>query len=168
MKWGDKHVNGCKVQNCLKLHPELCVRSLALECYDRGCQAKLHTKKCKRSFFKHRNDYGTAPQHPRQLQGGQRVSPGHRPVGQTYRNNQGRFPNRNQHLPENSSRSARPQVWQQQDNQNFQNLTVQPQLEAVMQVILQQQQELTKLAMQEIVSQFGGGTMRDSVPQFSC
>ena len=52
MKWCDKHSNGCKQLQCSKLHPDLCVRSLALECFDKKCQAKLHTKMCKRSPLK--------------------------------------------------------------------------------------------------------------------
>ena len=36
MSWGDKHSKGCKDLQCPKVHPELCVRSLALECFDRN------------------------------------------------------------------------------------------------------------------------------------
>ena len=167
MKWGDKHVNGCRVPSCPKLHPELCVRSLALECYDRNCHYKLHTKKCKRTFYKQRNDYEPVSRPQRRHQGGHSLYAGHRPTAQFNRNNRGRCHNRNQGQSEHSSRPAMPQVWQSQSNQNFQNLTVQPQLEAVMQVILQQQQELIKMAMEELVSQFRGGSMRDIVPQYS-
>ena len=49
MKWGDKSVNGCKSVPCDKLHPLLCPRSLDLKCFEKACDVKLHTRKCKRA-----------------------------------------------------------------------------------------------------------------------
>ena len=49
MKWGDKSVNGCKSVPCDKLHPLLCPRSLDLKCFEKTCDVKLHTRKCKRA-----------------------------------------------------------------------------------------------------------------------
>ena len=48
LTWGDKHDKGCKEETCEFLHPVLCVKSLDMECLDENCQAKLHTRKCKR------------------------------------------------------------------------------------------------------------------------
>ena len=48
MKWGPKHVNGCKESPGPKAHPVMCIKSLDLKCLDRNCPAKLHTSKCSR------------------------------------------------------------------------------------------------------------------------
>ena len=52
LTWGDKHDKGCKEETCEFLHPVLCVKSLDMECLDEKCQAKLHTRKCKRPVKK--------------------------------------------------------------------------------------------------------------------
>ena len=52
LTWGDKHEKGCKEETCEFLHPVLCVKSLDMECLDENCQAKLHTRKCKRPVKK--------------------------------------------------------------------------------------------------------------------
>ena len=49
MKWGDKSVNGCKNVPCGKLHPLMCPRSLDLKCFEKTCDVKLHTRKCRRA-----------------------------------------------------------------------------------------------------------------------
>ena len=52
----------------------------------------------------------------------------------------------------NQRNQQQPKVWQ---DQGFSNQTVQPQLEAIMQAIFKQQQELTRITVQEITSKFG-------------
>ena len=52
LTWGDKHEKGCKEETCEFLHPVLCVKSLDMECLEENCQAKLHTRKCKRRVKK--------------------------------------------------------------------------------------------------------------------
>ena len=167
MKWGDKHLRGCKDKNCQKLHPELCVRSLALECYDKNCAAKLHTRKCKRHISK-----STSSWHPDRSRNANSSSSNN--TAHLSRNN--RWPRqdsrdhvnfgRHQRHGSQPSHQAerqqnRPQIWQEQvEDSNFPNMTVQPQLEAILQTIFKQQQELTRSAMREVVSQFGAGGSR--------
>ena len=55
-------------------------------------------------------------------------------------------------IPNNQHPQQQPRVWQ---DQGFPNQTVQPQLEAIMEAIFKQQQELTRITMQEIASKFG-------------
>ena len=173
MKWGDKHVNGCKIVQCPKLHPELCVRSLALECLDRKCQAKLHTSKCKRSRAPLRNGPASG-QHVHQSGGkGRPVSHANRagrehqhdpgPRGQTTHNDAaGGAPH-----PNLGPGQGGPQVWQSQDNSGFQTMTVQPQLEAFIRAMMQQQQEMTRMAMRELTSQLQRCGARGTCPTHS-
>ena len=170
MKWGDKHIRGCKEKNCPKLHPELCVRSLALECLDRNCAAKLHTRKCKRHTNKPPTSWNS---------GQNRAGSSNRPQGSKPNN---RWPSHDQNYPNskqsrNNSQTSRPPyhtgshrqqqppppVWQgHTEEQSFPNMTVQPQLEAILQTIFKQQQELTRSALKEVVSQLGAGGPRGS------
>ena len=186
MKWGDKHPNGCKQPRCTKLHPELCVRSLALECLDRKCPAKLHTKRCRRAAYSathHKTNQLGGSGHP-QNRGGQRQQlrggigqqfAGRSGQGQQYadragqgqqhasRAGQGQQQHRDQPRKaghsdsDGHSTTARcdSQAWQSQINQGFPNLTVQPQLEAIIQAMMKQQQELTRIALKELTPQFG-------------
>ena len=48
MKWGNKHINGCKSSPCPKAHPALCIKSLDLKCLDKHCPVRVHTSKCVR------------------------------------------------------------------------------------------------------------------------
>ena len=118
MKWGDRHQNGCSDANCLKVHPTVCSNSLDLICLDRKCASKLHTFKCKRS---NPSSPKRAPLRNRQV-----VGPSGGPNG-----------------PVHGRGGAHPNPWMvnprqsapQHDSvppQSFQNVTVQPQLEAYM------------------------------------
>ena len=48
MRWGDKILKGCKDEQCPKLHPPLCPKSLDLKCLDKACPHKLHAQNCVR------------------------------------------------------------------------------------------------------------------------
>ena len=148
---------------CPKLHTKLCVRSLALECLDKKCSAKLHTKRCKRSSAKPRD--GGKPnsisnQSSReQTHGGSRQG---RKQGGTGQGRQRGTDQARQRATGQGRQQATGQGRQQgredrhpQPSQDFPNLTVQPQLEAFMQALMKQQQELTRIALKEMTAQLG-------------
>ena len=173
MKWGDKHPKGCKLSQCPKLHPDLCVRSLALECYDKKCEARLHTKKCKRSTPKPAKSHqpGAGQGQPKSRTGNSGTYP--RPVQR--RQNSGNGGQNRDPVPREQQQKTdgqgpiQSQVWQAQANQSFPNLTVQPQLEAFMQALIKQQQELTKIALKEMAARLGTCGVRGSChPHSNC
>ena len=184
MKWGDKHANGCKQSQCPKLHPELCVRSLALECFDKKCQAKLHTKRCRRSPVtttsqgrtfghtkpQHGNNHGGASSggysHGGAGSGGRKQGGGgsggqHRGGPSTGRNHSGSWnqihqsDDVGQYGQHCAGNAWAGQVSDKEGRQGFPNMTVQPQLEAFMQALMKQQQELTRITLKEITAQLG-------------
>ena len=126
MKWGDRNESGCKDAECDKVHPLVCDKSLELKCFDKDCAYKLHILKCKRvntSVRKPVHDAGPGAQ-PQQRAG--RDPPRHAPVIQPWQKN-----NSSSNQQVSSTEVINP-------SQNFQKMTVQPQLEAYMKVVRQE------------------------------
>ena len=48
LTWGSGGDKGCDGSNCGKFHPEVCPSSVHLQCFDKNCKWKLHTRKCRR------------------------------------------------------------------------------------------------------------------------
>ena len=48
LTWGQGGERGCDGSTCGKFHPEVCPSSKHLQCFDRNCKWKIHTRKCRR------------------------------------------------------------------------------------------------------------------------
>ena len=141
MKWGHRNEKGCKDAEFGKLHPLLCDKSLDLKCFDKSCPHKLHTLRCKRKSVLSADDsrsgrppgQGAQPQKNTRRQTSRRTSsntnpwqtqPDHSHLGQAGDPTQG---GKQQPLHAN--------------DEGFQKLTVQPQLDAYMIKIRQEMWE---------------------------
>ena len=130
MKWGDRNERGCIDAECGNLHPLICDKSLDLKCFAKTCPHKLHTLKCKRISAQSDNPWPGGPpeqaHHQKKIRkksNGKtspninpwQVKPDHSYQGQVEPPNQG------------GKQHAQPT-----NDQGFQDVTVQPRLEAFM------------------------------------
>ena len=151
MKWGNRHENGCKDTKCDKLHPLLCEKSLDLKCFSDSCPHKLHTLKCKRktqqSDSKTSNFSGPGSRSQRgSTPACHRVSPWQdtpAPQGVQAAANQRSGVWQGTPAPQGTQAAAnqRGGVQVQPTSLYFQEMTVQPQLEAYMFKMRQEMQE---------------------------
>ena len=162
--------------------PSSIQRSLALECFDQKCMAKLHTKRCKRtpastpSYHIERKQAGKTRGNGPALNG--HAGGGYNHVagaggGSTKQKRGGRSQGLNEHfarLPHQAHQARvvlpphQPTFYQgnlSHNEQGFPNMTVQPQLEAFMEALMKQQQEF-RIALKEVTSQIGTCGVRGS------
>ena len=160
MKWGNRSSKGCSDAKCEFLHPLLCGKSLELKCLDKACPYRLHTQKCQRlptSASGGQPGRGTASQ-------GQGQHGNNKFQSRYFRNGAGINPWQNNNIPSSSAarfgsaalpgsaaqpgsaiQSGRGAQSEQQPEQSFQDLTVQPKLEAYMSKLRQEMREEVKV-----------------------
>ena len=136
MKWGDRNEQGCSDADCSKVHPLLCDKSLDLKCLAKSCPFKLHTIKCQRLKSAPTKDFsggGTrerlGSQHQRRVPVNPWQSSGQ--SGQASKAATGRG-------QAGGGASRQKSSSDNQNNQNFQKMTVQPQLDAYMTMMRQE------------------------------